>query len=88
MNNDSADRLPLLTPDQLNLTQKHLYDRMEKEQVPWATKAGFQAATPDGKLLGAVQRPAVRPGSRADVFGLLHSREKEHVAFRKRPMRL
>ena len=47
-----TDRLPLLTPGELNADQKKVYDRMEAEQVPWATKAGFQAEMPDGKLLG------------------------------------
>ena len=46
------DRLPLLTPDVLNPEQKKVYDRMTTEQVPWATKSGFEAATPDGRLLG------------------------------------
>ncbi len=47
-----TDRLPLLTPENLNPEQKKVYDRMMAEQVPWATKSGFQAATPDGRLLG------------------------------------
>jgi 4-carboxymuconolactone decarboxylase len=47
-----TDRLPLLTPDELNPTQKQLYGRMKKEQVPWAAKAGFQAEAADGSLLG------------------------------------
>lgn len=52
INNDQADRLPLLMPDALDDVQRPLYDRMEKEQVQWATKAGFQAAAADGRLLG------------------------------------
>ena len=47
-----SDRLPLLRPDALNPEQKKVYDRMMTEQVPWATKSGFEAATPDGRLLG------------------------------------
>jgi len=47
-----TDRLPLLTPSELDPTQKQVYDKMVQEQVPWATKSGFTAATPDGKLLG------------------------------------
>ncbi len=49
---NNSDRLPLLTPDELNPTQRKIYDRMMTEQVPWATKSGFQAAMPDGRLLG------------------------------------
>ena len=47
-----ADRLPLLTPDALTPEQKKVYDRMTTEQVPWAAKSGFKAATADGRLLG------------------------------------
>lgn len=47
-----SDRLPLLTPGVLEPAQKQLHDQIMKEQVPWATKSGFTAATPDGKLLG------------------------------------
>jgi 4-carboxymuconolactone decarboxylase len=47
-----TDRLPLLTPDELDPAQHKIHDRMMAEQVPWAAKAGFTAATPDGKLLG------------------------------------
>lgn len=47
-----TDRLPLLTPDALDTVQKKVYDRMMTEQVPWATKSGFEAAAPDGRLLG------------------------------------
>lgn len=48
----SCDRLPLLTPDALDPIQRQIYNRMTKEQVPWATQSGFEAATPDGRLLG------------------------------------
>ena len=47
-----SDRLPLLMPGDLNSEQKKVYDRMMTDQVPWATKSGFEAATPDGRLLG------------------------------------
>ena len=47
-----TDRLPLLMPDALNPEQKKVYDRMMTEQVPWATKSGFESATSDGRLLG------------------------------------
>lgn len=46
------DRLPLLTPGVLNPEQKKVYDRMMTDQIPWASKAGFEAATPDGRLRG------------------------------------
>jgi len=46
------NRLPLLMPDALTPAQKTLHQQMQSEQIPWAEKAGFQASTPDGKLLG------------------------------------
>ncbi|MGI4790258.1 MAG: carboxymuconolactone decarboxylase family protein [Janthinobacterium lividum] len=49
---NDTDRLPLLGPDALNSAQRQVYDRMMTEQVPWADKSGFKAATPDGRLLG------------------------------------
>ncbi len=52
MSDEQTDRLPLLTSSELAPTQREVYDRMMKEQVPWANKSGFTAATPDGKLLG------------------------------------
>ncbi len=47
-----TDRLPLLMPENLNPEQKKIYDRMMTDQTPWAAKAGFKAATLDGRLLG------------------------------------
>ena len=47
-----SDRLPLLKPEMLEPAQRQIYDRMTAEQVPWATKSGFQAKAPDGRLLG------------------------------------
>ena len=52
MSDNQIDRLPLLTPGALDPAQKQVYDQMMAEQVPWATKSGFTAATPDGRLLG------------------------------------
>lgn len=52
MSDEQTGRLPLLTPGELNPDQKQVHDKMMQEQVPWATKSGFTAATPDGKLLG------------------------------------
>ena len=52
MSDNQSDRLPLLAPDELDTAQKQVYDKMMQEQVPWAAKSGFTAATPDGRLLG------------------------------------
>ena len=46
------NRLPLLSPDALPPAQKSLHERIMEDQIPWASKAGFEAALPDGRLLG------------------------------------
>jgi 4-carboxymuconolactone decarboxylase len=45
-------RLPLLSPDKLDSDQKKLYSQLLDTMVPWAKKAGFQAATFDDRLVG------------------------------------
>ena len=46
------DWLPLLTPDELSPAQRDVQGRIMNDQVPWAKKSGFKAATPDGRLFG------------------------------------
>ncbi len=46
------DRLPLLPPDSLTPAQNSLHERIQADQIPWAEKSGFEAALPDGRLLG------------------------------------
>ena len=45
-------RTALLAPDALIPAQRKVYDTIDKEMVPWAEKAGFQAKLPDGRLIG------------------------------------
>ena len=45
-------RLPLLDPASLNPDQHELYERLAAGMVPWAKQSGFEAQSPDGKLLG------------------------------------
>ena len=47
-----GNRLPLLSPDALTPAQTSLHERIQADQIPWAEKAGFEAALPDGRLLG------------------------------------
>lgn len=78
-----TDRLPLLTPGELNPEQKKVYDRMMTEQVPWATKAGFKAATPDGRLLGPFNALLYAPevgGAYLDYF----TQEKKNTSLSER----
>lgn len=78
-----SDRLPLLTPDALDPEQKKVYDRMMVEQVPWAAKAGFEAATPDGRLLGPFNALLYAPEvgqAYLDYF----TQEKQHTSLTER----
>ncbi len=45
-------RLPLLEPAALNPDQHEMYERIAAGMLPWAKGSGFEAQTPDGKLLG------------------------------------
>ena len=45
-------RLPLLDPAALNPEQHNLYERIQASMLPWARKSGFEAETPDDRLLG------------------------------------
>ena len=50
--NSLGGRLPLLERDELASDQKKLYDKLQDSMVKWADKSGFQAQTPDKKLIG------------------------------------
>jgi 4-carboxymuconolactone decarboxylase len=45
-------RLPLLAQSDLSDEQKHLYQRMRTNQVPWAVRHNFQGMTDDERLIG------------------------------------
>jgi 4-carboxymuconolactone decarboxylase len=47
-----SGRLPLLTPADLDDSQRTLYDSLVANEIPWAESAGVQARTSDGALLG------------------------------------
>ncbi len=77
------DRLPLLTPNALNPEQKKVYDRMMTDQIPWASKAGFEAATPDGRLLGPFNSLLYAPEVGQAYLDYFAS-EREHTPLTKR----
>ncbi len=83
MSDEQTDRLPLLTPGELDPAQKQLYDRMKEEQVPWATKAGFQTVTPDGKMLGPFNTLLYAPEVGQKYLDYFAS-EREHTPLTKR----
>ena len=68
-----SDRLPLLAPDALDGAQRRLYDGLTAEEVPWAEKSGFQAATPDGRLLGPFNALLFNPAVGTAYIGLFHA---------------
>jgi hypothetical protein len=45
-------RLDLLSPEQLTTDQRQLYDRLSATRIARAKDAGYQAALPDGRLIG------------------------------------
>ena len=47
-----SGRLPPLTPADLDEPQRALYDSLVANEIPWAERAGVQAKTSDGALLG------------------------------------
>jgi len=47
-----SGRLPRLTPVDLDESQRALYDSLVANEIPWAERAGVQAKTSDGALLG------------------------------------
>jgi len=65
-NNALGGRLPLLAPDDLDRSQRKLYDKLQDTLVVWAKQAGFQAETADERLIGPfnpmLRSPAVSQG--------------------------
>ena len=74
-----TDRLPLLTPGELNADQKKVYDRMEAEQVPWATKAGFKPRRWTASCL-ARSMPCCMPRKSGKSIWITLPPKKKHAA--------
>ena len=77
------NRLPLLTPDTLSPAQKSLHERIQADQIPWAEKAGFQAALPDGRLLGPFNALLYGPEVGAAYLDYFAA-EKKHTSLSER----
>lgn len=45
-------RLPLLRPDELNASQKQLYDRILEKVIPWSETSGFLGRDEAGFVIG------------------------------------
>ncbi|HEX4677897.1 MAG TPA: carboxymuconolactone decarboxylase family protein [Gaiellaceae bacterium] len=64
--NDGDDhlggRLLLAEPDALSEEQRSLYEHLESNQIPWATRTGFQSTTSGGRLIGPFNPMLFSPG--------------------------
>src|ERR1700761_6609462 len=76
-------RLPLLKPEALTAPQKKLYELMSARHVPWAQKAGFTAALPDGSFIGPFN-PLLLSPEIATQFLELQAAEGEHTVLNER----
>jgi 4-carboxymuconolactone decarboxylase len=68
-----SGRLPPLTPEDLNGTQRAFYDGLVASYGPWADKAGFEVIAPDGSLLGPLNPVLFSPGVGAAQIGVFHA---------------
>jgi len=76
-------RLPLADPTTLTSAQRELFDAMQAKQVPWADKAGFQATTADGRLIGPYNSFLLHPEVAAKILEF-SSAEKTHTTLSQR----
>lgn len=66
-----SGRLPQLKPEDLNDTQRTLYDSLVASYGPWADKSGFEVIAPDRSLLGPLNPLLFSPAlgaAQVDVF--------------------
>ena len=76
-------RLPLADPTGLTGAQRQLFDRMMTTVVPFAGKAGFQATTADGRLIGPLNPGLLNPAIGAQ-FPQLQFTEQQHTSLSER----
>jgi 4-carboxymuconolactone decarboxylase len=76
-------RLPLADPTTLTGAQRELFNAMQAKQVPWADKAGFQATTADGRLIGPYNSFLLHPEVAAKILEF-SSAEKTHTTLSQR----
>ena len=76
-------RLPLLDPQALSVTQKEVYDRINKTMVPWADGAHFQSKTEGGRLIGPFN-PVLFSPSITPSFLDLQAAEEKHTSLSER----
>ena len=81
--NPLGGRLPLLPPAALDADQQHLYTQLSDHMVSWATKSGFQAATPGGVLIGPFN-PMLRSPLLSQAVLAMNAAEGAHTALSER----
>ena len=82
-NQTLGGRLPLADPTTLTGAQQELFNAMQAKQVPWAEKAGFQATTADGRLIGPYNSFLLHPEVAAKILEF-SSAEKTHTTLSQR----
>jgi 4-carboxymuconolactone decarboxylase len=76
-------RLPLADPATFTSAQRDLFNAIQDKQVPWADKAGFQATTADGRLIGPYNSFLLHPEVAAKILEF-SSAEKTHTTLSQR----
>ncbi len=76
-------RLPLLDPDTLKPEQKDIYHQIDQTLIPWATKAGFEGKTEQGRFIGPFNPFLYSPAISAGFLKFMKA-ESEHTTLSKR----
>ncbi len=76
-------RLPLLDPKALKPEQKTLYDQIDETLIPWATKAGFEGKTDEGRFIGPFNPFLYSPDVAAGFLKFMKA-NSEHTTLSKR----
>src|SRR5262245_12988535 len=76
-------RLPLADPTTLTGAARELFNAIEATQVPWASAAGFEATTADGRLIGPYNSFLLHPEVGAKILEFTAA-EKSHTTLSQR----
>jgi 4-carboxymuconolactone decarboxylase len=68
-----SGRLPSLKPEDMNETQRGLYERLVASFKPWADTAGFEVIAADGSLLGPLNPLLFSPALGAAQIEVFHA---------------
>ena len=76
-------RIALFDPEALTEQQRRVYEIIDKQMVPWADKAGFNAKLPDGRLVGPFNTILLSP-EMAEAFLTLQAVEGKNSSLSQR----